>query len=239
MQPTPLRQLLKLSTERVPLRGHDCYSFLVLCAVTAILQLVALFCPSPFRGLGVLVIPMAPVILAWYGELLVAIDNGVPLAWVALGQGTPAFRAIALTLAVLSAANVVQTARWFASLGPSPEQIADDLVRHDEIARCAAASRQIFQVHAKYLVTPRKVTGLAHKFDVVFESGVKVRLLNASGEPKAFRRFFYDHLLGSRLRAELVEDRSACAFYAARIDAVRAQGYAGRLYLPDGSPLDW
>jgi len=86
--------------------GAGGWGLLVLCALDAAVQVLALAAPHPFQGFGVVAIALFPVILAYYAMLLFAIAAGLPLAIACFWRGGGTLLVIGVVLLALTGANI-------------------------------------------------------------------------------------------------------------------------------------
>src|SRR4051794_21381134 len=85
----------------------------VTCLLVAGVQLAGWLIRSPFSGLGVLAVPLLPIILAYYLVLLMAVVVGIPLAIACFMTRRPSLVAMGAVLVVLSALNTHAMVDWY------------------------------------------------------------------------------------------------------------------------------
>jgi hypothetical protein len=189
-----------------PTQGEGVSVLLVLCAIDAAIQVVALLAPDPSRGAGLLAFAFLPAILAYHAVLWMAIAAGLPLAIACLWRASGVRMLVGLALAVLTVANAVPLIEGVERSRAAADQEAIRNAALDaEVARCASVLAQRVGEASAYFSVPRKVVGIGGPYAVAFENGMQVRFppVDPPHPPQAFHEFFYDHLMGSTVRVVL------------------------------------
>ena len=208
---------------------------IVLCALDAAAQVLALVYPHPFQGFGVVAFALLPVIFAYYAFLLFAIAAGIPLAIACFWRGGSAHIVIGVALLALTGANIAAVID-FMTHEREASRVADarDAAFHADVAKCTAVMTQRAEAAATYFSEPRKVVALAGPYGVEFENGMRIGL-PAIDPPRPFHEFFYDHLKGAQVRVAFRppsagEINSRCPTASA---TTIPQEYQGDVYLLD------
>ena len=191
---------------------------------------MALWSPNPFRGIGLLFIPLLPLILAWYAVIWGAIVAGIALAVLCLGArwSLP----IGAVLIGLSATNIVSIIRAYSAHQADSERSAEQVREYErEIARCNDANLARFKMLSAYFETPRTVVGLSEPGQIAFENGVKVNIARdpSPAASESFARFYHERLENSKVRVVLTEPSS----FGGCPSAQDRFGYAGAVYLDE------
>ncbi|MBT9551792.1 MAG: hypothetical protein IV088_13145 [Hydrogenophaga sp.] len=213
---------------------------LVLCAIGAAIQVVALVAPDPSRGAGVLAFAFLPVILAYHAVLWTAIAAGLPLAVACFWRPSGARMVVGMALAALTVANAVPLIQGLERSRTAKEQEATrDAARDAEVATCASVMAQRAGEAVAYFSIPRRVVAMGGPYAVAFENGLQVRLppVDPPRPPQMFQEFFYDHLTGSTVRVVLrppaTEHLGAWCQMAGAASTLHAQALEGDVYLLD------
>lgn len=181
-------------------------ALLVLCAIDAALQAVALMAPDPSRGMGVLGFAFLPTILAYLSVLWVAVAAGLPLAIVCLWRGGGTRLVVGLALAVLTVANVVPLVQGLErSRAAKDQEVLRNKALDAEVEKCTLVMAQRAGEAVGYFSVPRQIVAMGGPYTVAFENGMQVRLppVEPPHPPQPFQDFFYDHLVGSTVRVVL------------------------------------
>ena len=214
----------------------------VLCGVDAALQAFWWLGPNVFAGLGVLAIPLAPIIAAYYGVMLVATGAGLPLAIACFLTRRPATVAMGVVLLVLTAMNVKDIAAWQArSAAQSREHQRELDERAAFLARCVPAVDRALDAVRADLGVPRRIVGLGPSAGVILDNGVRIDPPIAV-DARTFEAFYYERLAGSEVRVVLRDlsqwDRQQrCDDFDAATGTVKVKSVVGELYL-DGTRID-
>lgn len=214
------------------------YALHGLCAAVAAVQVLALFAPHPFQGIGVLGFALLPVVFAYHASLLAAIAAGIPLAIACFWFGGYARAAIGVALIALTVANVVPILREREEARLAEARDASQNAAFNaEVAKCSVVMAQRAQEAVTYFSEPRKIVAIGGEYAVEFENGMRIQLPPIQ-PPLPFREFFYDHLVGSQVRVTLrptfVEQLTAgCRSTGSAIPPRSAQPFEGDVYLID------
>jgi hypothetical protein len=218
---------------RVIRGGAGGRGLIVLCALDAAAQVMALVYPHPFQGFGVVAIALLPVIFAYYAFLLFAVVAGIPLAIACFWRGGVVRIAVGVAMLALTGANIAAVIA-FTTHEREASRVADarNAEFYAEVAKCAAVMTKRAEEAATYFSEPRKVVALAGSFDVAFENGMRISLPPID-PPQPFEEFFHNHLEGSPVRVAL-RARSPTAMGAGCplvVSAGYPQTYQGDVYL--------
>jgi hypothetical protein len=214
----------------------------VLCGVDAALQAFWWLEPNVFAGLGVLAVPLAPIIAAYYGVMLVATGAGLPLAIACFFTRRPAPVAFGVVLLVLTAMNVKDIAVWQArSAAQSREHQREVDERAAFLARCVPAVDRALDAVRADLGVPRRVVGLGPSAGVILDNGVRIDPPIAV-DARTFEAFYYERLAGSEVRAvprdlSQWDRQQRCDDFDAATGTVQVKSVVGELYL-DGTRID-
>lgn len=179
-------------------------SLAVLAGLDAAVQGAVLWLPAAFSGIGLVGFALLPLALAWYLFLLVTIVAGLPLAYRCFRQRWLA--PLGAALLVLTALNVLQAGRWYATQQPTPAELEDrsaESRKADEVYRCMT----------QWFAVPRRVVDV-QKSELVFAGGVHIDVCRrdnrlCGGDPAsvarrdAFGRFAKAHVLGQSVSVVL------------------------------------
>lgn len=213
-----------------------------LCGVDAALQAFWWLAPNAFAGLGILAIPLAPLVAAYYGVMLLATCAGVPLAIACVLTRRPAGIAMGVVLLVVTAMNVKDIVAWQArSAAESREQQRELDERAAFLARCVPAVDRALDAVRADLGVRRRVVGLGPSGGVILDNGVRIDPPLAV-DARAFEAFYYERLAGSEVGVVLREpsqwDRQQrCDDFDAATGTVKVKSVVGDLYL-DGTRID-
>ena len=213
-----------------------------LCALDAALQAFWWLRPGALSGLGVLAIPLAPIVALYYIVMLVATGAGIPLAIVCFFTKRPALIVVGVALLFLTAMNVKGIAAWQAtSAAESREHQREVDERAALLARCVPAVDRALDAVRADLSVPRRVVALGPGAGVVLDNGVRIDAPIAV-DARRFEPFFYERLAGSEVRVvprELSQwDRQQrCDDFDAATGTVKVKSIVGDLYL-DGARID-
>jgi hypothetical protein len=213
-----------------------------LCAIDAALQAFWWLGPNAFAGLGVLAVPLAPLIAAYYLVMLVATLAGLPLAIACFFTRRPVLMAMGVVVLFLTAMNVQGIAAWQArSAAESREQHRELDERAAFLARCVPAVDRALDAVRADLDVPRRAAGLAPPGGVILDNGLRIDP-PAAVDARAFEAFYYERLAGAEVRVVLRDvsqwDRQQrCDDLDPSTGVVKVKRVVGDLYL-DGTRVD-
>ncbi len=175
--------------------------FLALCAVDIAIQAVAVGFADWFRGIGILALPLAPLLLAWFASVLLAALGGMGLVVAcALRRSTWPVGAV---VAILSAINLSRAASFMESVQSTPKEIQAN-------ARCQGQVAELHRKLAIWFAAPRRVVAVVDR-NLSFETGPSIDVCTwgdrrCGGDPpsvarrEAFARFVAAHVVGQEVQ---------------------------------------
>lgn len=153
------RQRKRLPGGSAAIAGHEDGTtlLLVLCALDAALQILALVAPHPYQGMGVLAFALLPAILVYQALLVAGAIAGVPLAVFCFWRAGGAQLAAGTALLVLTATNAYALFQGQQAARAVESRQAKQATAFDaEVAKCADALAQQARDATAYFSAPAR-----------------------------------------------------------------------------------